>query len=67
MIWSAPTEKNSAVTTLEKRVWSCPHRFRANSGHKARQTAAPISFSSFLRVAGDLVNLEYQLTLPIRR
>ena len=36
MRWVAPTEKDTANQTLEKRLWAAADQFRANSGLKAR-------------------------------
>lgn len=33
MQWIAPSEKDSATTTLEVRLWDAADQFRANSGH----------------------------------
>ena len=32
MHWTAPTEKDAAATSLEKRLWDAADQFRANSG-----------------------------------
>ncbi len=32
MRWVAPTEKDTANQTLEKRLWAAADQFRANSG-----------------------------------
>jgi hypothetical protein len=32
MIWVAPSEKDTAPETLEKRLWDAADQFRANSG-----------------------------------
>ena len=36
MRWVAPSEKDTANETLEKRLWAAADQFRANSGLKAR-------------------------------
>ena len=36
MHWVAPTEKNIATATLEKRLWDAADQFRANSGLKSQ-------------------------------
>ncbi len=36
MQWIAPTEKDSASASLEKRLWNAADQFRANSGLKAQ-------------------------------
>jgi len=38
MRWVAPTEKDTADQTLEKRLWDAADQFRANSGLKAGET-----------------------------
>jgi len=40
MRWVAPTEKDTANQTLEKRLWAAADQFRANSGLKAVQRTA---------------------------
>jgi hypothetical protein len=37
MRWVAPSEKDTANETLEKRLWAAADQFRANSGLKAGQ------------------------------
>jgi len=49
--WIAPTEKDSATVTLEKRLWDAADQFRANSGLKAQEYSGPILGLIFLRFA----------------
>ena len=42
MQWIAPTEKDTAATSLEKRLWDAADQFRANSGLKAQEYSGPI-------------------------
>ncbi len=51
MLWVAPTEKDTATTTLEKRLWDAADQFRANSGLKAQEYSGPILGLIFLRFA----------------
>ncbi len=51
MHWIAPSEKDSASTTLEKRLWDAADQFRANSGLKAQEYSGPILGLIFLRFA----------------
>src|SRR5450432_363892 len=51
MQWIAPAEKDSASTTLEKRLWDAADQFRANSGLKAQEYSAPVLGLIFLRFA----------------
>ena len=51
MIWVAPSEKDSATETLEKRLWSAADPFRANSGPKSQEYSAPVLGLIFLRLA----------------
>lgn len=51
MIWIAPTEKDTASATLEKRLWDAADQFRANSGLKAQEYSGPILGLIFLRFA----------------
>jgi type I restriction enzyme M protein len=37
MQWVAPSEKDTATSTLEKRLWDSADPFRANSGLKAQE------------------------------
>ena len=51
MIWIAPSEKDTATETLEKRLWDAADRLRANSGLKAQEYSGPILGLIFLRFA----------------
>ncbi len=51
MQWIAPAEKDTAATTLEKRLWDSADQFRANSGLKAQEYSGPILGLIFLRFA----------------
>ncbi|MBF0609522.1 MAG: SAM-dependent DNA methyltransferase [Magnetococcales bacterium] len=51
MHWIAPSEKDTAATTLEKRLWDAADQFRANSGLKAQEYSSPILGLIFLRFA----------------
>ncbi len=51
MQWIAPTEKDIAAATLEKRLWDAADQFRANSGLKAQEYSGPILGLIFLRFA----------------
>ncbi len=51
MHWIAPTEKDTAAATLEKRLWDAADQFRANSGLKAQEYSGPILGLIFLRFA----------------
>lgn len=51
MHWIAPSEKDSATNTLEKRLWDSADQFRANSGLKAQEYSGPILGIIFLRFA----------------
>jgi type I restriction enzyme M protein len=42
MRWVAPTEKDIANQTLEKRLWAAADQFRANSGLKAGEYSGPV-------------------------
>ena len=39
MHWIAPSEKDAATTTLEKRLWEAADQFRANSELKPQETS----------------------------
>ena len=47
----APTEKDAAATSLEKRLWDAADQFRANSELKAQEYSGPILRLIFLRFA----------------
>jgi len=49
--WIAPTEKDPAAASLEKRLWDAADQFRANSGLKAQEYSGPILGLIFLRFA----------------
>ncbi len=51
MIWIAPSEKDTATDTLEKRLWAAADQFRANSGLSAAQYSQPVLGLIFLRFA----------------
>jgi type I restriction enzyme M protein len=51
MHWIAPSEKDSANTALEKRLWDAADQFRANSGLKPQEYSGPILGLIFLRFA----------------
>ena len=51
MQWIAPSEKDVASTSLEKRLWDAADQFRANSGLKAQEYSGPILGLIFLRFA----------------
>lgn len=51
MHWIAPSEKDTATATLERRLWDAADQFRANSGLKAQEYSGPILGLIFLRFA----------------
>jgi len=51
MLWIAPPEKDTATTSLEKRLRDAADQFRANSGLKAQEYSGPILGLIFLRFA----------------
>lgn len=51
MHWVAPSEKDLANESLEKRLWDAADQFRANSGLKAQEYSSPILGLIFLRFA----------------
>jgi type I restriction enzyme M protein len=51
MHWIAPSERDTAANTLEKRLWDAADQFRANSGLTAAQYSAPVLGLIFLRFA----------------
>ena len=51
MQWIAPSERDTANNTLEKRLWDAADQFRANSGLTAAQYSQPVLGLIFLRFA----------------
>ena len=51
MHWIAPSEKDAASASLERRLWDAADQFRANSGLKAQEYSGPILGLIFLRFA----------------
>lgn len=51
MRWIAPSEKDVASATLEKRLWDAADQFRANSGLKAQEYSGPLLGLIFMRFA----------------
>jgi type I restriction enzyme M protein len=51
MRWVAPTEKDAANETLEKRLWAAADQLRANSGLTSAQYSTPVLGLIFLRFA----------------
>ena len=51
MRWVAPSEKDAATDTLEKRLWDAADQFRANSGLTSAQYSMPVLGLIFLRFA----------------
>jgi type I restriction enzyme M protein len=51
MHWIAPSERDTASDTLEKRLWNAADQFRANSGLTAAQYSAPVLGLIFLLFA----------------
>ena len=51
MQWIAPSAKDSATDTLEKRLWDAADQMRANSGLSPQQYSAPVLGLIFLRFA----------------
>jgi type I restriction enzyme M protein len=49
--WIAAPAKDTAATTLEKRLWDAADQLRANSGLKAQEYSGPILGLIFLRFA----------------
>src|SRR3989442_1747156 len=51
MHWIAPSEKDAATDTLEKRLWAAADQLRSNSGLTAQQYSQPVLGLIFLRFA----------------
>jgi hypothetical protein len=59
MRWIAPSEKDNATATLEKRLWDAADQFRANSGLKSQEYSAPVLGLIFLRFAPTALKIYY--------
>jgi type I restriction enzyme M protein len=51
MQWVAPSEKDTATDTLEKRLWDAADQLRANSGLTSAQYSTPVLGLIFIRFA----------------
>lgn len=51
MHWIAPSAKDTANGSLERKLWDSADQFRANSGLKAQEYSGPILGIIFLRFA----------------
>ena len=51
MHWIAPSERDAATDTLEKRLWAAADQLRANSGLTSKQYGQPVLGLIFLRFA----------------
>src|SRR6266436_8795129 len=51
MHWMAPSERDAATDTLEKRLWAAADQLRANSGLTSQQYGQPVLGLIFLRFA----------------
>ena len=51
MHWIAPSERDAANDTLEKRLWAAADQLRANSGLTSQQYSQPVLGLIFLRFA----------------
>lgn len=51
MQWIAPTEKDTANETLEKKLWAAADQLRANSGLTSQEYSTPVLGIIFLRFA----------------
>jgi len=58
MHWIAPSERDTATDTLEKRLWAAADQFRANSGLSSAQYSQPVLGLIFLRFAKQRAKLE---------
>jgi type I restriction enzyme M protein len=51
MHWIAPSEKDAASDTMEKRLWEAADQLRTNSGLTSAQYSQPVLELIFLRFA----------------
>jgi len=69
MTWIAPSEKDDATATLEKRLWDAADQFRANSASDARSSEQELRRQLIESRAVDVMvavgpNMFYTVTLP---
>jgi len=64
MHWIAPSERDAASDTLEKRLWNAADQFRANSGLTAAQYSAPVLGLIFLLFAETRFAKRHAALLP---
>ena len=64
MHWVAPSERDTASDTLEKRLWNAADQFRANSGLTAAQYSAPVLGLIFLLFAETRFAKRHAALLP---
>ncbi len=64
MHWIAPSERDTATDTLEKRLWNTADQFRANSGLTAAQYSAPVIGLIFLLFAETRYSQRRAALLP---
>jgi hypothetical protein len=73
MQWIAPSEKDMATDTLEKRLWDAADRFCANSGLKPQEYSGPIlglilpRFAEVTNLAKQIQNLRRTRDLLLAR
>ena len=58
MNWIAPSEKDTANGTLEKKLWEAADQFRANPCLQSREYSAPVLGLIFLRFTARPTKLE---------
>ena len=66
MIWIAPTEKDTATASLEKRLWDAADQCHANSGPKSQEYSAPVRGIISMCFAAHRTKLE-KASASIRR
>jgi type I restriction enzyme M protein len=67
MHWIAPSEKDLAQDTLEKRLWEAADQLRANSGLTSAQYSQPVLGLIFLRFADARFSGRRAQLLPAAR
>ena len=61
MQWIAPSQKDIATETLEKRLWDAADQFRANSSLKPQEYSGPILGLIFLKFAEARFEVQHTL------
>jgi hypothetical protein len=65
MLWIAPPEKDTAPTTLEKRLWDAADQFRANSGLRSQESVVK-ALISMLEPLKEACSIPPTVRVPLK-